>query len=64
MKKLILPIVGIIVLIFAVSIVFKLIGGVAAIAQGLFNLILGVLVVLATIALVVWMISYAKRNRK
>lgn len=64
MKKLILPIIGLVILIFVVSIVFKLIAGAAAIAQGFFNLILGVLVVLATIALVVWMISYAKKNRK
>ncbi len=42
----------------------KLISGALALAHGVLNTILGVLVILALVAIVLWMFSYAKKMRK
>ena len=46
----------------AIVLVVKLIGGAITIISGLFNVILGVLVILAVAALVIWMFKYAARH--
>lgn len=60
-------IIGIIVLagllIGAFALVFKLIAGAVGIIGGFFNLILGLVVIVALIVIVIWMFSYAKRNK-
>lgn len=50
------------VVIGAIVLVVKLIGGAITIISGLFNVILGVLVILAVAALVIWMFKYAARH--
>lgn len=42
----------------------KLISGALALAHGVLNTILGVAVLIAPIAIVLWMFSYAKKMRK
>ena len=42
----------------------KLISGALALAHGVLNTILGVAVLIALIAIVLWMFSYAKKMRK
>lgn len=42
----------------------KLISGALALVNGLFNTVLGVLVILALVAIVIWMFAYAAKNRK
>lgn len=46
----------------AIVLVVKLIGGAITIISGLFNVVLGVLVILAVAALVIWMFKYAARH--
>lgn len=41
----------------------KLISGALALAHGVLNTILGVVLILALIAIVAWMFSYAKRKK-
>ena len=50
------------VVIGAIVLVVKLIGGAITIISGLFNVVLGVLVILAVAALVIWMFKYAARH--
>ena len=50
------------VVIGAIVLVVKLIGGAITIISGLFNVLLGVLVILAVAALVIWMFKYAARH--
>ena len=45
----------------AVSLVFRLLAG---LASGAFNLVLGLLVVGALVVIVLWMFAYAKSKRK
>ena len=52
------------VLVFGIALVVKLIQGVVGIAGSLFNLILGIVVVVALVCIVIWMFSYAKKARK
>ncbi len=60
-------IIGIIVLagllIGAFILVFKLIAGAAGIIGGFFNMILGLVVIIALIVIVIWMFSYAKKKK-
>ena len=42
----------------------KLISGALALAHGALNTILGIVVILALVAIVIWMFAYAKRTRK
>lgn len=42
----------------------KLISGALALAHGVLDTILGVVLILALAAIVLWMFSYAKRKRK
>ena len=42
----------------------KLISGTLALAHGVLNTILGVVVLLALAAIVIWMFAYAKKARK
>ena len=46
-----------------IAIIIKLISGAVMVITGAFNAILGLAVVAALIAIVVWMFSYAKKNR-
>ena len=47
------------VLVFGV----KLISGAISIIGGAFNAVLGIVVILALVAIVIWMFAYAKKNR-
>lgn len=47
----------------ALILIFKLISGAVGIIGGFFNLILGLVVIIALIVIVIWMFSYAKRNK-
>ena len=47
----------------AIVLVVKIISGAITLISGLFNVILGVIVVLAVIALVVWMFRYAAKHK-
>ena len=49
------------VVLAVVSLVFRLLAG---LASGAFNLVLGAIVVLGLIAIVTWMFAYAKKKRK
>ena len=44
-----------------ISLVFRLLAG---LASGAFNLVLGAVVVIALVLIVLWMFAYAKRKRK
>lgn len=50
------------VVIGAIVLVVKLISGAITLIGGLFNVILGVVVVLAVAALVIWMFRYAAKH--
>ena len=52
------------VIISCVTLLVKLIQGTAGIVGSLFNLILGIAVVIALVAIVIWMFAYAKKMRK
>ena len=41
----------------------KIVSGAVALVGGLFNVILGVVVVVAMVLIVLWMFSYAKKHR-
>ncbi len=47
----------------ALVLVIKLISGAVGIIGSFFNLILGLVVIIALIAIVIWMFSYAKKNK-
>ena len=47
-----------------VVLLVKLIQGTAGIVGSLFNLILGIAVVIALVVIVIWMFAYAKKMRK
>jgi hypothetical protein len=46
-----------------IALIFKLISGAVMVITGAFNAVLGLAVVAALIIIVVWMFSYAKKNR-
>ena len=52
------------VVIFVGMLAVKLISGAVTLVGGLFNTVLGILLILGLIALVVWMFAYAKKKRK
>ena len=52
------------VVISLVVLLVKLIDGTAGLVGSLFNLILGVVVVIALVVIVIWMFAYASKMRK
>ncbi|MBQ6465682.1 MAG: hypothetical protein IJJ43_05390 [Oscillospiraceae bacterium] len=52
------------VVIFIGMLAVKLISGAVTLVSGLFNTILGILLILGLIALVIWMFAYAKKKKK
>ena len=46
-----------------IALIFKLISGAVMVITGAFNAVLGLAVVAALIIIVLWMFSYAKKNR-
>ncbi len=64
LKKLGGLILALALLIGGVILAVKLISGALALAHGVLNTILGVVVILALVAIVIWMFGYAKRMRK
>ena len=51
-------------LIGGVILAVKLISGAFALVHGALNTILGIVVILALLAIVAWMFAYARKNRK
>ncbi len=51
-------------LIGGIVLAVKLISGALALAHGVLNTILGVVVILALLAIVAWMFAYARKKRK
>ena len=51
-------------LIGGIVLAVKLISGAFALVHGALNTILGIVVILALLAIVAWMFSYARKNRK
>lgn len=64
MKKYIPAVIALAVIALAAIVVIKIIGGVAGLVASLFNAVLGIAVIAATVLIVLWMFSYAKKNRK
>ena len=60
-KKVALLAVVLLFVLAAISLVFRLLAG---LASGAFNLVLGAIVVLGLIVIVTWMFAYAKKKRK
>lgn len=63
-KKIIIPVLLLVVFILLIVLVLKIIGGAAAIAKGIINFFIGLIVILITVGIVVWMFSYARKHRK
>ena len=61
-KKIIYAILGAAVLIAVIVLLVKLVGGAVTIVSGGFNTVLGVVVLVALVAIVVWMFLYAKKR--
>ena len=61
LKKLAFFAVVLLFVLAAASLVFRLLAG---LASGVFNLVLGVLVIGALVVIVLWMFAYAKKKRK
>ena len=53
----------VLVIVGALTLGIKLISGAIGLVSGLFNTILGIAVIIALIIIVVWMLSYAAKNR-
>ena len=60
-KTVALFVAALLVVLGVVSLVFRLLAG---LASGAFNLVLGAVVVIGLIVIVIWMFSYAKSRRK
>ncbi|MDO4973717.1 MAG: hypothetical protein Q4E38_05875 [Eubacteriales bacterium] len=60
-KSIALFVAVLLVVLAVVSLVFRLLAG---LASGAFNLILGVVVIVGLVAIVAWMFAYAKKKRK
>ena len=60
-KKIAVFVVVLLFVLAVVSLVFRLLAG---LASGAFNLVLGAIVVVALIVIVSWMFAYAKKKRK
>ena len=52
------------VVVFIGMLAVKLISGAVTLVSGLFNTILGILLILGLIALVIWMFAYAGKKKK
>ena len=63
MKKLVAIIISALVVVGLVVLAAKLISGAVSLVGGLFNTLLGVAVILALVAIVIWMFRYASKNR-
>ena len=50
--------------ILVIVLAIRIVSGAAALAGGLFQTLLGIVIVLALVVIVVWMFSYAKKSRK
>ncbi len=60
-KSVALLVVALLVVLAIVSLVFRLLAG---LASGAFNLILGAVVIVGLLVIVGWMFAYAKKKRK
>ena len=63
LKKLLRAAIPIVLLVLAAIIVIRLITGAFRLVGGALNTILGIVVVLALVAIVIWMFSYAKKKK-
>lgn len=63
MKKIVTLVISSLVIIGLFVLVIKLIGGALGLVSGLFNAILGIAVVLALVAIVIWMFKYAAKGK-
>lgn len=63
MKRIITLVISALVVIGLIILGLRIISGAVSLVGGLFNAVLGVAVVLALVAIVIWMFSYAKKNR-
>lgn len=63
-KKIVIPALLLIVVILLIVLALKIVSGAAAIAKGIINFFIGLIVILITIGIVVWMFAYAKKKRK
>ena len=52
------------VVVFVGMLAVKLISGAVTLVSGLFNTVLGILLILGLIALVIWMFAYAGKKKK
>ena len=50
--------------VLALVLVFKLISGAVGVVGSLANAVLGIVIVIALVAIVIWMFRYAAKNRK
>ena len=55
---------ALVLIVCGVILAVKLISGALSLVGGLFNSVLGILVILALVAIVIWMFQYAKKMRK
>lgn len=62
--KIILGVVALALVIGAVRLVRLIIGGAFSLVNGFFNVILAVIVIVALIAIVIWMFAYAAKMNK
>lgn len=60
-KKIAVFVVVLLFILAVISLVFRLLAGLAC---GAFNLVLGAIVVIGLIVIVTWMFAYAKKKRK
>ena len=63
-KKLIGLILSLAIVVGVAVLAIKLLSGALALAHGVLDTILGVVLILAMVAIVVWMFSYAKKKKK
>ena len=65
MKKsgIVLTVITAFLAIAALIIIIKLIKGAFALAGGVLNTILGIVIVVAIVAIAIWMLSYASKNK-
>ena len=63
MKKVGVLLLSLALIIGGVYLAIKLISGAISLVGGLFNTVLGVLVILVLVVIVVWMFRYAKKKR-
>ena len=61
--KILLIALAVFVAVGATSLIFKLLSGAVGIIAGAINAVLGLAVIVALILIVVWMFSYARRNK-